>query len=250
MNSRQDSGHLNSVNQSEKENKRFSSQKNIVDTLFHLMKQQSPLDLDLDVFDGNPLYFYYFMTHCIEVVEKEIDDTRGKLTRLLKYTRGHAKEIINYCVQDSSTMIYQHTKKMLVEIYGNPYHSMVEYRKEIKAWSIIRTGDVEGYQRFYNFLLKCESITQSVQWNQLDTLDVIYKLQGKLPSYYTGKWVKHVLRIQGRQLRQPDFEDFIEFLKDEKLLVNDFYFEIQQLISIVRDHQKAHIKILIIKETS
>ena len=75
-------------------------------------------------------------------------------------------------------------------------------------------------------------------------------MQGKLPSYNTGKWVKHVLRIQGRQLRQPDFEDFIEFLKDEKLLVNDFYSESQQLISIVRDHQKAQIKILLIKETS
>ena len=147
-------------------------------------------------------------------------------------------------------MIYQHTKKMLVDIYANPYHSMVEYRKEIKAWPIVRTGDAEGYQRFYNFLLKFESITQAAQWDQLDTPDIIYKLLAKLPSYNTVKWVEHVLRIQGRRLRQPDFEDFIEFLKDEKLLVNDFYFEIQQLISIVRDHQKTHIKILIIKETS
>ena len=102
---------------------------------------------------------------------------------------------------------------------------MVEYRKEIKAWPIVRTGDAEGYQRFYNFLLKFESITQAAQWDQLDTPDIIYKLLDKLPSYNTVKWVEHVLRIQGRRLRQPDFEDFIEFLKDEKLLVNDSYSE-------------------------
>ena len=50
---------------------------------------------------------------------------------------------------------------------GYGYHVMVEYRKEIKVWLIIRSGDAEGYQRFYNFLPKCESITQSAQWNQL-----------------------------------------------------------------------------------
>ena len=34
-----------------------------------------------------------------------------------------------------------------MEEHGNPYHVMVEYRKEIKAWPIIRSGDAEEYQR-------------------------------------------------------------------------------------------------------
>ena len=54
-------------------------------------------------------------------------------------------------------MGYQHAKKVLVEKYGDLYHVIVEYRKEIKAWPIIRNGDAEGYQRFYNFLQKCEN---------------------------------------------------------------------------------------------
>ena len=92
-------------------------------------------------------------------------------------------------------MGYQHTKKILVEKYGNPYHVMVEYRKEIKTWPIIRSGDAEGYQRFYNFLRKCESITQSAQWNQLDTPDVICMLLAKLPGHTRHKWASHVLSI-------------------------------------------------------
>ena len=51
---------------------------------------------------------------------------------------------------------------------------------EIKAWPIIRNGDTEGCQRFYNFVRKCEGITQSAQCNQLDTLDVICMLLAKL----------------------------------------------------------------------
>ena len=108
-------------------------------------------DIELDVFDGDPLDFHYFMTLFYEVVEKRIiDDPRGRLARLLKYTSENAKEMIKHCVQEPPTLGYQRAKKILVEKYRNPYHFMVEYREEIKAWPII-SGDAEGYQRFYNF---------------------------------------------------------------------------------------------------
>ena len=144
-----------------------------MDVLCQLVKQQSAADIELAVFDGNPLDFHYFMTFFQEVVEKRIDNAKGRLARLLQYTSGNAKEMIKHCVQEPPTIGYQHAKKILVGKYGNPYHIKVEYRKEIEAWPIIRSGDAEGYQRFYNFLRKFESITQSAQWNQLGTLDVV-----------------------------------------------------------------------------
>ena len=55
------------------------------------------------------------MTLFHEVVEREIDDPRGKLARLLKYTSGNAKEMIRHYVQEPPTMGYQHAKKILVE---------------------------------------------------------------------------------------------------------------------------------------
>ena len=108
-----------------------------------------------------------------------------------------------------------------MEKYGNPYHVIVEYKKEIKAWPTIRSSDAEGYQRFYNFLQKCESITQSAQWNQLDTPDVICMLLAKLPGHNRDKWARCVLIIRRRQMRGSNQVDFIELVKDETLLVND-----------------------------
>ena len=95
--------------------------------------------------------------------------------------------MIKHCVQEPSIRGYQHAKKILVEKYGNLYHIMVEYRKEIKAWPIMRRGDAEGYQRLCNILQKLESITQSAQWNQLDTPDVICMLLAKLPGHTKDK---------------------------------------------------------------
>ena len=69
--SQQDSGYLNPIHQAEPEKEGFSSEKNIVDALCHLVKQQSAPDIELDVFDGNPLDFHYFMALFHEVVEKK-----------------------------------------------------------------------------------------------------------------------------------------------------------------------------------
>ena len=48
-------------------------------------------------------------------------------------------------------------------------------------------SDGESYQKFYKFLLKCESITQAREWNPLDTPDVIYMLLSKLPGVIRDK---------------------------------------------------------------
>ena len=76
------------------------------------MKQLLASDVELDVFDCNQLDFQYFMTLFHEVVEKRIDDSRGRLTRLLKYTSVNAKEMIKHCVQEPSTVGYQHGEKI------------------------------------------------------------------------------------------------------------------------------------------
>ena len=118
--SQQDSDYLNPVYQAEQEKEEFSSEKKIMDALCHLVKQQLAPNIELDVFDGNPLDFHYFMTLFYEVVERRIDDPRGRLGRLLKYASGNAKEMIKHCAQEPPTMGYQHAKKILVKKYGNP----------------------------------------------------------------------------------------------------------------------------------
>ena len=55
-----------------------------MDALCHLVKKQSAPDIELDVLDGNPLDFHYFIKLFNEVVEKKIDDPRGIFSGLLK----------------------------------------------------------------------------------------------------------------------------------------------------------------------
>ena len=58
--SQQDSDYLNAVYRAEQEKEGLSSEKKTVDALCHLVKQLSAPDIELAVFDGNPLDFSLF----------------------------------------------------------------------------------------------------------------------------------------------------------------------------------------------
>ena len=92
------------------------------------------------------------------------------------------------------------------------------YRKEIKLWPQIGNGGGESCQKFFNFLLKCESITQTREWNPLDTPDLIYMFLSKLPGV---KWVRVVMNVMIEKEREATLRDFIGFIKEETDLMND-----------------------------
>ena len=71
----------------------------VTEILCKLVKQQSAPDVDLDVSDSTPFEYHYFMTLFHEIVEKRIDDPRGKLTCLVKHIKGDTKKMIKHWVQ-------------------------------------------------------------------------------------------------------------------------------------------------------
>ena len=108
--------------------------------------------MDLDVFDDNPLEYHHLMMLFHEIVEKMIDNPRGKLTHLIKYTKGDTKDIIKHCIQQPLTQGFKKSKALLKRKYGNPYNIMTMYRKESKVWPQVKNGDVDTLQKFCSFL--------------------------------------------------------------------------------------------------
>ena len=147
-----------------------------------LLKHQSAPDLDIDVFDGNPLNFKYFMTLFREVVESKIEDPCGRLTRLIKDTTGEAKELIQHCIEKPANKGYENAVNLLYRRYGDQHTILAAYKKEVKEWPQIKVGDAAGFRKFYNFLLKCQSIIGDNKWNALDSPDSICMLLSKLPG--------------------------------------------------------------------
>ena len=63
-----------------KKDKEKFTDTSVSDILCKMMKKQSAPEININVFDGNPLNFHYFMAVFKEAVEKKIEYTHGRLT--------------------------------------------------------------------------------------------------------------------------------------------------------------------------
>ena len=71
------------------------------------------------------------------------------------------------------------------------------------------------------FLVKCEITAQSSQWNPLDAPNVISMLLSKLPRNLKDKWVQVVKKVRRKKQREATLCNFIGFISEETMLVND-----------------------------
>ena len=83
-----------------------SSTREPSDIFSKLLQQQAAPEVDTEYFNGNPFNYHYFIALFSEVVETKIDGPRGRLTRLIKYTR-EPKELIKHCIQPPHDHGYQ-----------------------------------------------------------------------------------------------------------------------------------------------
>ena len=214
-----------------------------------LLRQQAAPEVDIDVFTGEPTKYHYFLAVFEEVVEKKVDDARGRLTRLIKYTDGEPKEMIKHWIQQPANIGYKNPRSLLEQKYGNPHSIIAAYRKEIKAWPQLKPADGAAFQKLHNFLIKCESATYGQTWNALDTPEMMCLVLSKLPGHTRERWNRSVMSIRRRYSREPDFADLIHFVEDEATLVNDPLFSKEALsgyvdkteVPVKRKQLKTHV---------
>ena len=74
-------------------------QKNVTEMMCKLLQQQAALNLEIDIFDGNPMDSHYFMAVSKWVVENKVTDTGGRLTYLIKFIKWESKKIAKSCIE-------------------------------------------------------------------------------------------------------------------------------------------------------
>ena len=76
-------------------------------------------------------------------------------------------------------------------------------------------------------------------WNVLHAPEIVCMLLSKLPAGAGDKWSRRVLLIRRKQGKEPELTDFIDFVNDEKLLVNDPVFSKEAVEQFIDKKIKA-----------
>ena len=73
--------------------------------MVRMLNLQSAPEVSIDIFDGDCMEYHYFIATFEEVVESKVADQVGRLTRLIRYTAGEAKELVKHCIHDDSSTL-------------------------------------------------------------------------------------------------------------------------------------------------
>ena len=215
----------------------------IAQSILKLMDLHTSPAVDLDVFNGNPLEYTYFKATFQDAVEGKIDDQKGRLTRLIKYTRGEAKDLIKEFIHEDTSKCYDLAIKALDDEYGNPQWLNSAYMRELKQWPKIRPNDVAGYRNMYRFLLKCKIINKQGKLQVLDTPEMIRLILSKFTTNIQDTWNKLTYKISNADSRDADFNDLVEFLHRQTSYLNNPEYS-GEAFSDLREgrHESAHVK--------
>ena len=196
--------------------------KPVEESIVKLLQLQTAPPVDIDEFDGNPLEFNYFLATFQVVVEQKVTDPRGRLTRLIKYTKGEAKELIKNCIQENPAAGYAHAMSLLRTQYGNPHIIARAYIQELRRWEPLKAGDSEAFRKFFGFLVKCKTCMNGGNYlSELNFPDILQVLQSKLPYGLQDKWNRRAVKLRTLKGREANFDDFMNIVESETMVAND-----------------------------
>ena len=168
----------------------------------------------IDKFDGNPLDFQAFFATFDELVHNRTDDDSTKLTRLLQYTSGPAKQCIKFCALVGGTEGYTQARAILKERFGNKHLVAQKIINGMKSGnSVSKSTDIrqlaDELKTGYTALESLGMVPE------VDTQQNIKHILNRFPKYVKNKWHTHSLKHKKQHDIYPPFSDFVTFINDK-----------------------------------
>ena len=200
----------------------YHANTDVIDVMKRLINLQTAPDIDIDVFSGNPLDYKYFRTTFREVVEKKVQDPRGRLTRLLKYTSGDAKDLIKHCIYEDNDKCFDTAISLLDAEYGNRQVIVNSYLSQLKHWPVVKLNDGKAYKKFHRFLRSGLTFQRESKLKELDSENIMRSMVlSKMDRSVQEKWLRKVVNQRANHGKELVFSDIVKFIEYQTLLVTD-----------------------------
>ncbi|XP_014668800.1 PREDICTED: uncharacterized protein LOC106810050 [Priapulus caudatus] len=176
--------------------------------------------VEIEVFTGDPLQYQTFMAIFDEAVHNKCSDGQARLTRLLQYTGGPAKDAIRNCALIGGATGYQQARDILARQFGNPHLiSQSIFRSLTSDRTLSTASEIQQ--------LADEIVSAGVALKRLGMLSEIDSQKGMLeiiqrcPTFIKAQWRRKALQMKLETDDYPVFNDFADFMRRVALEMND-----------------------------
>ena len=176
---------------------------------------------ELTVFNGDPLEYWSFITSFQNSIEANATSESEKLTYLLQYTSGTAKDTIKCCLVMDPSIGYQRARMLLEERFGQPFTIAYEHVIKLTHGPPLRATDRKGLLAFADQLKSCEHTLESIGYlDEVNSADNLRRIVMRLPFHLRTKFVEVADQIQ-QSGQRSNISHIAEFVKVKARAANN-----------------------------
>ena len=140
-------------------------------------------------FDASPLEYWKFIRSFEVNVAGRTDDPRKKLTYLIQYCSGEAREVIENCCVLESKEGYKRAREILHHQFGKPHIVARAHINQLAKGQSIKPTDGAALQSLSRQMLKCELTLSQIGFDaDLKNSETLLGIMDRLPPYLQRKW--------------------------------------------------------------
>ena len=190
---------------------------------------------ELVTFDGNPLEYWSFIRAFENTVGQETIGDGAKLTRLLQYCKGKARQLLQCCAVKGPSEGYALAVRLLKERFGDEHTISQSWIDKVTERPIV--NDNAALQDLADDLRCCRETLNTMGYlNELNNRGSLLSIIEKLPYHLKTRWLKEVHRIKTIKKRTPNIDDVTKFITTAAEEVRDPVFgKIVQRSSIKKE---------------
>ena len=176
--------------------------------------------LEIDKFDGNPMDYKTFIAIFNETVASKVTDDNIKLTRLLQYTCGPAKDAIRNCSMLGGSKGYTQALDILSSRFGNDHLISRKIINDLKIGKVVNRA--EEIQQLADELATAQGVLNSMKMmSEIDNQQTMLSILQRCPSYIRSKWRGKALDHKREFNEYPNFQKFVQFIQLSASECND-----------------------------
>ena len=152
------------------------------------MVRAGTVDELINKFDGNPLEFWSFMRSFVNNKEKTYTSEGEKMTFLLEYCTGAAKDIFKSCVTMGSALGHQAARKLFKDRFGHLFKIATAPLNQATRGPPDRSDDQKGLLAFADQLKDCQNVLDSIGYlDEINNADNLKSIIVRLPFHLNTK---------------------------------------------------------------
>ena len=179
--------------------------------------------IEVASFDGSPRDYFRFVKEFQSCVADKLVDEGQKLSYLLYYCRGQAKEAIQHCVLLPKESGYREALEILRRQFGRPHDVVRAVTHEVLHGPKLNPGDIDGLRRLARQMKACEiTLVQLNRGADLDCSTNLVKIVERLPRNLQERWAE-VAENAIEAGQEPTFRELLEFIEKRIAVSGSLY---------------------------